>query len=447
VLAVVLIAVAFFPVPGPASGQQPAACHGCRPQSANAERWVSPLPGTWVAGDGATGTVPVSGQACVAVGGGIVAVGDGLTVAGYRLRDGRPLWQITLSAPAGAAIMSVRAWPGVVTAGIVAKGGRTRTEMVLDSATGAVLRRYPAAVFGGAVAASAAATVVVGPAGVTSYDNGDGRIRWRRQTGAGQTWRADGDTLYVAESAGGYLGSAPVMALRVINLTSGTERTLHSPPDHTFSGTLAVAAEGAVLFTSATGVTAYSGSTGGTLWSMSAAVPEGADPAEHMVYLTSAGGALVGVDPLTGAVKASVSGSTAGGSAGMYVVREGVALGLDSGQGGEAWGYSVAAGRVTWTAPGLPWPHYFSDLSGLGGSAALSGDTVVIAACPRLAPASSPIATPTPAPTPTATPTASATPTATATASPASPSATASPTASPAPVQPCAAPELVALSV
>ena len=57
-----------------------------------------------------------------------------------------------------------------------------------------------------------------------------------------------------------------------------------------------------------------------------------------MVYLTVAGGALVGVDPLTGTVRGSVSGATAGGSAGIYVVRGKVALGLDSGQGGEAWG-------------------------------------------------------------------------------------------------------------
>jgi hypothetical protein len=45
----------------------------------------------------------------------------------------------------------------------------------------------------------------------------------------------------------------------------------------------------------------------------------------------------------------------------------------------------VAAGRVTWTSAALPWPHYFSDLSGLGGSAAIAGDgdAVVVAACPR----------------------------------------------------------------
>src|SRR6185437_3975220 len=176
VLAAVLLAVVFFPVTGPASGQQPAACRGCRAQSASAERWTAKLPGDWAVGAGAAGTVPASGQAYVAVGGGIAAVGERLTVTSYQLSNGARLWQATLDAPAGSAISSVRAWPGVVTAGVVAPGGRTRTEVVLDSASGAMIRQYPAAVFGGAVAASAATTVVVGPAGVTSYANATGKI-------------------------------------------------------------------------------------------------------------------------------------------------------------------------------------------------------------------------------------------------------------------------------
>ena len=82
-----------------------------------------------------------------------------------------------------------------------------------------------------------------------------------------------------------------------------------------------------------------------------------------------------------------MSSSVANGAAELYVVRDGVALGLDGGANGDAWAYDVAAGRVTWTSSALPWPHYFSDLSGLGGSAAVSGDSdvVVIAACPQLA--------------------------------------------------------------
>jgi len=441
VLAAVLLAVVLFPVANAASGQQPAACRGCRAQPAIAQRWTARLSGDWAVGAGATGTVPASGQAYVAAGGGIAAVGDGLSVTAYRLRDGAQLWQATVNALPGSSISSVRAWPGVITAGVVAPDGKTRTEVVLDSATGAALQQYPAAVYGGAVAASAASTVVVGTAGVTSYDNATGKVRWQRKSGAGQSWRADGDILYVAESAGGYLGSAPVTSLRVINLGSGAERTLRSPPGHTFSGTLALAADGVVLFTSAAGVTAYSGSTGGMLWSVTSAVPEGADASAQLVYLTVAGGALIGVDPLTGSVRGTVPGATAGASAGIYVVRGKVALGLDSGQGGEAWGYSMAAARVIWTAPGLPWPHYFSDLSGLGGSSDASGTAVLVAVCAKQAVASS---TPT-----TPADTSSGTSTATASGAPAtSPGATsASPTPTAAPVQLCADPELVALNV
>jgi hypothetical protein len=329
--------------------------------------------------------VPASGQAYVAVGGGLAVVGDGLTLTGFAASDGTQRWQSVLSVPIGSAIISVRAWSGVVTAGVLAPNGQTRTEVVLDANTGAQLREYPAALFGGAVAATLATTVVIGPTSVTSYDNATGRIRWRRATGARQSWRADGDTLYVAQVAGGYLGSAPVTALTVINLQTGAERSLGSPLGNPFSGTLALAADGAVLFASAGGVTAYSGSTGFVLWSMSSVVPEGTDPAANLVYLTSANGTLTGVDPLTGAVEASVSGSTAGGAAGIYVVRAGVALGLDSGSNGEAWGLRVATSRVTWTSPRLPWPHFYDDLSGLGGSAAVLGDLVVVTACPHLA--------------------------------------------------------------
>ncbi len=391
-LALVLLAVVFFPVSGlvPSDQRQQAPCHGCDAvQPSVTQRWTASLPGAWLAGgssgSGVTGTVPATGQAYAAVGGGIAVLGDGLTLTAYSVANGSQRWQVTLPGPAGASIVSVRAWPGAVTAGVLAPGGRSRTEAVVAAATGAELGEYPAAVFGGAVTASPATTVVVGRNGVTSYDNANGRVRWYRPTGRNRSWRADGQTLYVAESADGYLGSSPVTALKVINLKTGTERTLGSPLGHPFSGTLAIADDGIVVFASASGVTAYSGSTGGMLWSIAGAVPEGTDPAAQLVYLTSAGTTLTGVDPLTGRVKTSVSGSVADGAAEMYVVRNGVALGLDSGANGDAWGYDVAAGRVTWTSAQLPWPHYFADLSGLGGSAASDGDgtVVVVAACPR----------------------------------------------------------------
>jgi hypothetical protein len=240
-------------------------------------------------------------------------------------------------------------------------------------------------VFGGAVAASPATTVIVGRKGVTSYDNKTGRVRWYHSTGLNQPWRVDGTTLYVAKSAGGYLGSAPVTALQVIDLTTGIERPVSSPLGQPFAGTLALAAGGVALFASADGVTAYSGSTGVTLWSRAGSVPEGADPEQGLVYLTAGSGALVGVDPLTGQVKSSVPAAATGASGQLYAVHGGVGLGLDVGAGGDAWAYDVAAGRVTWTSSSLPWPHYFADLSGLGGSASVSADSnvAVVSACPQ----------------------------------------------------------------
>jgi PQQ-like domain len=330
--------------------------------------------------------VPADDRAAyVAVGSGLVVVGTGLSLTGYAQRTGEERWQTTLTAPTGAVIMSVRAWPGVITVGLLAPGGHARTELVLNAATGRQLQHYPAAVFGGAVTASSATTVVIGRATVTSYSNATGRIRWQRATTGSQSWQADGQTLYVAEAPGGYLSSSPVTALQVINLKTGTERVLGSPLGQPFSGTLAMAADGAVLFASSSGVTAYSGSTGDALWTRQGWVPEGTDPAARQVDFTAADGALLGADPLTGVVRASVPSDVATGAAAWYVVRDGVALALDSGANGAAWGYDMAKGKVTWTSSGLPWPHYFSDVAGLGGSAAATGDMVAVIACPHLA--------------------------------------------------------------
>src|SRR4029077_1049510 len=52
--------------------------------------------------------------------------------------------------------------------------------------------------------------------------------------------------------------------------------------------------------------------------------------------------------------------------------------------------YNLAVQRVTLAAPGLPWPHYFVDLSGVGGSADPASNLVIIAACRQLAPAPPP---------------------------------------------------------
>jgi hypothetical protein len=147
-----------------------------------------------------------------------------------------------------------------------------------------------------------------------------------------------------------------------------------------------------------------------------------------------------------------------------------VALGLDQGGNGDAWGFDLAAERVTLAAAGLPWPHYFVDLSGVGGSADQAGNLVVIAACrqlaPRLpaqpstsAPVSAPASGPPPEPpsapssgTPASPDTSSLPSTSTppASSTPATPNPDASPSA-PAgtrePAQGCMRPELIALNL
>jgi PQQ-like domain len=400
-LAVVLLGVALMPYPtqGAAGPPPVAACRGgCRGYGSGSVpsmiRWTISLPGSWDVASGLTGTVPASGLAYASVGDGVAVVGVGLTLYGYSSKSGSLEWQNTLTGfPAGAAIVSVRTWPGEVTAGVSYRsaggaGAPHRTEVVISDTAGVQTGRYPAAAFGGAVAGSAKYTVVVGATAVTSYDNATGRIRWQRPTGqVAQAWRTEGNWLYMAESDGGFVASSPVTALRRIDLATGAELVVRPLESLAFGGTLSTAFDGVVLFSSAAGVTAYSGTTGAWLWSIHGAVPESTDRRPGRIYLTE-GSDLVGVDPLTGRVKATASGSAVNGSAGVYVVRDGVALGLDQGGNGDAWGYDLALQRVTLAAAGLPWPHYFVDLGDVGGSADPASDLVIIAACTKLAPGS-----------------------------------------------------------
>ena len=237
---------------------------------------------------------------------------------------------------------------------------------------------------------------------------------------------------------------APVTALRRIDLATGAELLVRPLESLSFAGTLSAAFDGVVLFSSAAGVAAYDGLTGDELWTISGTVPEGADPRAGRIYLTR-GSNLIGVNPWTGRVQATASGSAVDGSAGVYVVRSGVALGLDQGASGDAWGYDIAVQRVTLTSAGLGWPHYFVDLSGVGGSADPASNLVVIAACTQLAP--SPPTQPTPAgtATPPATPTTSSPGTSPSVSSPPSPSIT--PSAAVSAAQGCLHPELVALNL
>jgi PQQ-like domain len=451
-LAVLLLGVALAPYPtlGAASEAPAAACRsGCRSGSVPSMiSWTRPLPGSWDVVSGLTGTVPAGGLAYVSVGYGVVAVGLGLNVYGYSSKNGALIWQQTLTRfPADATIVAVRTWPGEVTAGVnySSAGHLERTEVVLSGSAGVPSGRYPAAEFGGAVAGSSRYTVIVGTTAVTSYDNATGRVRWQQPIGrVPQAWRADGGSLYVAESAGGFQESAPVTALRKINLVTGAQFVVHPLGGLSFIGTFSAAFDGVVLFSSDAGVTAYDGTAGAWLWSIRGAVPEGTDPRKQAIYLTR-GSNLVAVNPQTGRVTATASGSAVNGSAGIYTVRDGVALGLDQGAGGDAWGYDIGAQRVTLTAAGLGWPHYFVDLSGVGGSADPASDLVVIAACTQL----TPIAPVPPSPSASAT-SASATPPvppSTSASARSTPGPGVSPSASPSASQGCKRPELVALNL
>jgi hypothetical protein len=241
---------------------------------------------------------------------------------------------------------------------------------------------YPAAQFGGAVAASAGTTVVVGPHAVTSYANHTGDVRWTRSTGAvPPDWQVDGGQLYLAVAAGGYLGSAPVTALRRINLATGAQRVIR-PHGSSYIGALSLAYQGVVVFSSARWARAYSGSTGRELWQYPNALPDTADAVAGRLYLIS-GNTLIGVDPQTGTILARVNAAS---SSGLYGVREGAVLGIDHGGLGKAWAYGIAAQRVLWTSRPLPWPHFFVDLSGIGGSAPPGEDAVLLAVCGKVAP-------------------------------------------------------------
>ena len=448
VLAAALLGVVLvpYPVQGAAGAPPAAACRaGCRASGSGSVpsmvKWTAPLSGAWTVAPGLAGTVPASGLAYASVDGGLAAIGAGLTVTAYSSRTGMLEWRDTLTGfPAGAAIVSVRAWPGEVTAGVSYRppggGAPRRTEVVLSGTDGTQSGRYPAGAFGGAAAGSQKYTVVVGATAVTSYDNATGRIRWRRPTGPmAQAWRTDGKWLYVAESPGGFVDSAPVSALRRIDVSTGAELVVRPLESLSFQGMLSTAFDGAVLFSSAAGVTAYNGSTGARLWSARGAVPEGIDHSPRRIYLTE-GSNLVGVNPQTGKVKATASGSAVNGAAGVYVVRNGVALGLDQGRGGDAWGYALAVQRVTLAAPGLPWPHYFVDLSGVGGSADPASNLVIIAACRQLAGATS---SPPPA--------VSTAPASSAPATPGPSGSTSAPAGSQGTGQGCLRPELIALNL
>jgi outer membrane protein assembly factor BamB len=362
-----------------AAGGPPGTCAGGACARAGTIRWQELLPGSFIVNDDSRGTEPAAGEPYAAIGAQVAVFGLGTTVRAYDAATGTPRWAVQISAPAGGAIVSARVWPGVVTVGLgpapgAGPAGAAAREIVLSAFTGRLIRSYPAAAFGGTVAADTRHTVVVGPGAVTSYDNASGRARWTRQTGtAAQRWQLDGYMLYVTVAAGGYLGSQPVTALRRIDLRTGKERIIR-PRSGSFAGTLSAVLDSVVLFSGPAGVTAYSGNTGRLLWHVADAIPQAIDAGQQRFYL-SAGSGLSAVDP---------SGVAAGrlpASAGLYGERNGVAFGLDQGASGEAWGLDTTSQHVIWSTGPLPWPHVFVDFSGVGGSADPRSDVLILAAC------------------------------------------------------------------
>jgi hypothetical protein len=368
-------------IPSRAGGVTPRRCSSSPCKASGSVLWTAQLSGSWVAEDGVSGTVPAAGQAFAASAGGMAVLGYGTTVSGYEATTGRRIWQNTLTRfPLGAAIVSIRAWPAVVAVGLsVPEGlsGSARDEVILSAATGRALRTFPSAGYGGAVLADAERTVIVGAQRVTSYSTATGRVIWRLPTGpVGQAWAVAGRSIYVTESRGGYVSSSPVTGLRVIDLRSGAERLIR-PGNGAFSGTLAGVVGDVVLFSGSGGLWGYSTRTGELRWHHDAAVLELVDAGTQTAYVAT-GTTLTALSTVTGAPEGSPSPSI---SAGLYAVRDGVALGLDQNNFGDAWGYDMATRKVVWTSAALPWPHFFADLTELGGSAAADRAVTLLTSC------------------------------------------------------------------
>jgi hypothetical protein len=167
-----------------------------------------------------------------------------------------------------------------------------------------------------------------------------------------------------------------VTGLRVIDLRSGAERLIR-PGNGAFSGTLAGVVGDVVLFSGSGGLWGYSTRTGELRWHHDAAVLELVDAGTQTAYVAT-GTTLTALSTVTGAPEGSPSPSI---SAGLYAVRDGVALGLDQNNFGDAWGYDMATRKVVWTSAALPWPHFFADLTELGGSAAADRAVTLLTSC------------------------------------------------------------------
>ena len=400
-LVVVLLGAAV--IPGRASSQQVAHCTGVRCTTAGSVLWTHTMPGSWIAQSGVSGTVTERQAAYAAVGGGVAVVGSGTEVTGFQASNGKLLWHVGLAeVPAGSAIVSIRAFSGVVAVGVeppAGQGDAVRYEVILSAGAGRQIRTYQAAAYGGAVEADAERTVIIGTSEVRAYANASGRVLWRRAIGSGSpAWRVAGQYLYVADTGSKDAAAGVPALLRISLLTGGVQ--IVRPRSGNFAGMLSDVIDVAqasgqppkvvLIFSGASGVTAY-GLDGSLLWHKESAVPELADAGAGVVYVAD-GSVLAGLQ--AGQRGAVVSTAAISVAASLYWVSDGVALGLDQNALGEAWGYSLSSRRVIWTSTALPWPHFFVDLSGLGGSASPATDIALLATCAQVGPASGTAAPP-----------------------------------------------------
>jgi hypothetical protein len=383
-------------IPGRASSQQDHACRASRCEAAGSILWTRHLPGSWLAEPGVAGTVPAQGSAYAATDGQIAVFGSGTSVTAVGAAKGEYRWQTSVAGlPPGSQIVGVRAFSGVVAVGVQPAGSHAseRDEVILSASTGRQIRTFPAAAYGGAIAADNYRTVIVGGHAVTAYVNATGRVLWARSTGRpAEAWRVAGQYAYVTRTSHGYLGSAPVTGLLRISLRTGAPKILRPGgpgfPAGTLSGAVVPSASlarhlvGVVLFAGAGGVWAFSGDNAQPLWHLAPAALELTDARTGTVYLAM-GGTLKAVNSATGTVLSVAAGSVL---SSLYSVNGGVALGLDEGSLGDAWGFSPVKKRVIWTSKALPWPHFFVDLSGLGGSDSAASNVVLLATCAQVGP-------------------------------------------------------------
>ena len=132
-----------------------------------------------------------------------------------------------------------------------------------------------------------------------------------------------------------------------------------------------------MLLTGGSELRGYSIRTGDLRWRRSATALELVDPAKGIGYI-AAGNSLFALRLATGDLLGLPAQSVA---AGLYAIRDGIALGLDQGALGVAWGYDMTTRKVVWTSVSLPWPHFFADSSGLGGSAGQDSAVTLLATC------------------------------------------------------------------